>query len=102
MNKQRGERPEFYVRKVCLLNCTSGNLDSATGEPATIITLGSIKDASVNPLVLDMRDSRLLAVKLLVALATNHDEFARKVLDELFPSNEDGDFCWPKRITPCD
>lgn len=89
------ERAEFYVRTVSVMDCTPGNYDHAAGEPASIITLGNIKSGEINPWALSMRDSRLLAVKLLVALATNHDKFAQRVLDEQFAANEEGEFVWP-------
>lgn len=94
MKDEQEKRAEYFVRKVCLLTCTAGNLDTARGEPATIVTLGGIRDASVNPLVLDLRDSRSLIVKMLVALAVHDDVFAQRVLD-LFPADEEDNFCWP-------
>lgn len=88
------ERAEFYARNVWVLNCTPGNCDHAEGEPASIITLARVKDGEINPWVISMRDSRLLVVKLLVALATYDDEFAQRLLDQ-FQGDEEGDYKWP-------
>jgi hypothetical protein len=89
------ERPEFYARNVSVLNCTGGNFDHAEGEPASIITLSRVMDGEISPWAISIRDSKLLAVKLLIALATNDDAFAQHLLDQHFPADEEGDFIWP-------
>ena len=41
-------------------------------------------------------DTRRLAVKLLVSLWTADDDFAGRVLDQMFPHDQDGRFLWPR------
>jgi hypothetical protein len=89
------ERPEYYARTVVVLRCVPANFDNPEGEPASVITLGHVKDGSVGPWVIDVPDSRKLAVGLLIALATNSDEFAQKLLDDHFAADDHGHFVWP-------
>lgn len=89
------ERAEFTARPVCVLDCQPGNYDSPDGDPASIITL-SDRRGLVCPWAISAADSRLLAVKLLVSLASQGDEFAQKVLDDEFPADEQGHFIWPR------
>ena len=90
---QKEERPEYYAIAVTLLHCTAANYEHAKGERACIVTIG--RKAVIEPLVFSMDDSRKLVTRLLVALATNKDEFARKLLDDNFPTDEEHDFRWP-------
>ena len=90
------ERPEFYAHNLTVLNCAPGNCDHAHGEPATIITTARGRDGAITPWVISVRDSRLLAVKLIVSLATSGDEFAQMLLDTHFPADAHGNFMWPR------
>jgi hypothetical protein len=70
------------------------NYDHDNGEPSTVITLAHVDD--IEPIVLSLDDSRRLAAQLLVALFTNDDEFAKKVLEAHFPHDKDGHYHWPR------
>jgi hypothetical protein len=76
------------------MNLAPGNLDHAEGEEIVIITIA--RGADIEPLVFSMDDAKLMAAKLLVAMATNGDEFAQKLLDDNFPADDDGFFIWPE------
>ncbi len=88
------QRPEFRAEYVSLLDCKAGNLHAADGAPVTIVTIAH--GIRVEPLTFSERDSQRLALRTLVALATNEDEFAQKVLSELFPCDDNGHYHWPK------
>ena len=91
--EEEDERPLFNAVQVDVLGCSAANLDHADGEPATTITVA--RGSGIEPLVISMCDTRRLVTMLMVALASNHDEFAQKVLDDLFPADDDGNFHWP-------
>lgn len=88
------ERPEYYAVEVCLLDCAPGNFDHATGAPASVVTIGK-NDMSVEPLVFTIEDTKNLAVKALVSLATYDDRFAQRLLDDFFAADDQGRFIWP-------
>ncbi len=85
--------PEFHVVVVHLMDCAPGNFDRPDGTAATIVTIA--RGHMIEPLVFSLDDSRRLATKLLVSLATAENQFARKLLDEHFGANADGYFIWP-------
>lgn len=87
------KRPEYMVTKAYLMKSAPGNFDHANGEPAAIVTIG--RKSSIEPLAFNMADTRKLALALLVTLATYEDLFARKLLDENFPTKDSGEFKWP-------
>lgn len=93
LNDPKDERPEFYAFPITLMSCTPGNYDHADGERAIIVTVA--KKDSIEPLVLNIRDTRKLVTGLLVSLATYEDQFAQKLLDGHFPDDGDGNFVWP-------
>jgi hypothetical protein len=70
--------------KVCnLMDCEPGNADSPQGEAVTILHFAHGADIE-EPIMIDLRDTENLVVKLLVSLATAGDEFAGYLLDEYF------------------
>src|SRR5262245_2415618 len=98
--KRKGHRQEFYACNAVLLDCTPGHLEHARGKSVTTVALGR-SDGEISNWVLYLADTRKLAVQLLVSLATSHDAFAIRLLEEHFPSNASGDFQWPKRPYDC-
>lgn len=89
------ERTTFRSKDVTLLTCKPGNFDHADGEPATIITVMGNSTGDIEPLVINLADTRTLIVNLLGSLWTNDDEFAGDVLRAMFPCDDDGYFHWP-------
>jgi hypothetical protein len=89
------DRPEYYAVKVRLMDCKPGNYEHATGIPATIVTISRSRGDLIEPLVFPISDTRELITKALVALATNHDDFAQKLLDDHFGADDEGHFMWP-------
>ena len=95
------EQPErdshpFKSRGVTFLACIPGNFGSVKGEAATLITLAGNGTGDVEQVVMTLDDTRRLAVKLLVSLWTADDDFAGRVLDQMFPHDQDGRFLWPR------
>lgn len=80
-------------KEVNILQCMPCSLDSPTGEDAVTVTFSSRE--GIESVVFNMKEARLLAGNLLIALATNEDRFARIVLEEMFPSDKEGMFYYP-------
>jgi hypothetical protein len=96
---KRSKRPTFKSEGVALLDCTPGNYDG-NGDPATIITVISNHTGEVQPLVIDLNDTRKLTVRLLASLNTADDEFAARLLMQMFPHDQSGRFHWPSSEPP--
>ncbi len=94
MPRRKEKRPHFKSKEITILDCTPGNFDGEHGEDCTIITIGDKN--SIDNLVLTLDDTRKLAAKLLISLYTAHDDFAEKILEGFFPTDEEGYFHWPR------
>lgn len=88
------ERNVFKAREVHVMSCTPANLDHDDGEPATIFVLGR-ENGDIEQCVIGLRDSRFLALSLLISLYSSDDPFAARVLEQMFPVAVDGQYCWP-------
>ena len=91
---QDQKRDEYNSFTTTLMSVTAGNRDHASGEQVAVLTV-AIGD-SIRPYAFDLRDAKTMSARLLVILATYKDQFARKLLDENFPTDRDGQFIWPK------
>ena len=78
--------------QVWLLGCHPGCFQD-NGCKGSFITIGGRE--FVQAMALDLKDSQQLAVRLLASLWTAGDEFAGKVLQEMFVADSDGLFQWP-------
>ena len=87
----KNKRPRFRAKEVTLLECEPGSFDD-NGEAATVITLAT--KSHIEPVVINLADSRKLVVEMLVCLHSNDDEIAAKILADSF-SVKDGQYCWP-------
>ena len=72
------------LKVVELLDCVAGRADDSTkGEPIAIITMGHRKEVET-PLMLRLRDSKSLVIKLLIVLATHGDAVAQNIMENQF------------------
>lgn len=92
--KRKEDRPEFYATKVRAMEVTPANIGHAKGNPCVVLTVGK-PDLSVEQMVFPIMDAKLIAAKMLVALATYDDELAQKILKEHFVGDENGEYVWP-------
>ncbi len=96
MSEESENRPEYHATEVSLMSCNPANFDGSDGEEAVVFFIART-DLSIEPMVMSQSDARDLVTKVLVALATERDEFAGKLLDDHFASDELGEFRWPNR-----
>ena len=98
MSKRRSDRrrPLFKAQGTAVLSCIPGNHGRPDGEPATIITLVVTATGVVEPIVIGLDDTRRLAVRLLTPFWTADDDFAGRVLDQMFSSDDQGSVGWPQ------
>jgi hypothetical protein len=90
------KRAKFKSAEVTVMNVSPGNADHDEGEPITIVTLASNDSGDIFPVMLTKRDTQQLALSLLTSLYTAEDLFAVKVLEDVFPYDDEGHFYWPK------
>jgi hypothetical protein len=87
-NSPENEPIAQTLKQIDLLDCLPGRADDPkSGEPIAIITVGHRKEVE-HPLMLSLRDSRSLAIKLLEVLATYDDRIAQKILTKYFMTDE--------------
>src|SRR4051812_3642674 len=71
-----------YLKVVYLLDVQAGRADvPGTGEQIAILTFGHLAEVE-QPVMVNMRDTHRLAVKLLAVLAHHGDETAMTVLQQ--------------------
>ena len=92
-----GDEPlSYFTQAVTVLACVPSYSDLDRSKPSVTITVGRLL-SGIEPLTTGVADARLLATKLLVALATHDDEFAQNLLDTNFAVDRDGHFIWPSQ-----
>ena len=92
---RKTKRPRFLSKRMMFIACEAGNLRHENGDTIAIITLAGKESGDIMPVFLTMKDTQRLAAELLIALWTNDDDFAGKVLMEKFPHDQNGHFHWP-------
>jgi hypothetical protein len=87
MDSDIEEKP-IYLNVMTLLDCTPGRADQpGTGEPISIVTF-SHKGEVLPPMLVNVRDTKKLAVCLLSNLAHHGDEKAKRIMAEYFTYDE--------------